>query len=176
MDLGIEPRSPVLPSYYLPFFCVTRKARSICKRYRFFIYVEGRRKEIILVNYLLQIQIFLCMLDIRICVCMLDIQMSLYMWKEGENPCRLYITCRNFCVYVRDTNFYVYVRDIDFCVYISSDFLIHPWPSLFLFCFVIPCLCLNFQGLFLCCKAVHLYLFFHLHRRTVICYFLPLSS
>ena len=131
------------------------------------MYVEGITKEIILVNYLLQIQIFVCMLDIRICVYTLDIQMSLYMWKEGENPCRLYITCRNF---------YVYVRDTDFCVCISFDFLIHPWPLLFLFCFGIPCLCLNFQSLFLCCKVVHLCLFFYLHRRTVICYFLPLSS
>ena len=128
-------------------------------------------------NYLLQIWIFVCMLDIRICVYMLDKQISLYMWKEGENPCRLYITCRNFCVYVRDINFYVYVKDIytDFCVYIRFHFLIHPWPLLLLFCFGIPCLCLNFQSLCLCCKVIHLYLFFYVHR-SVIFYFLPLSS
>ena len=114
-------------------------------------------KEIICLDYLLQLQISMCMLEIKI---------SLYMCMEGkkerkegrrktgDNPCEL--PSKDFWRYVRDTHFSAYVEgrkerenscglcitDTDFCLYINTDLLIHIWPIPFIF-FFSKALCLK---------------------------------
>ena len=100
-----------------------------------------QKKEIVLFDYLLQLQISICMLEIKI---------SLYMCMEGKQKekvgGRQEIIFVNYLVKISvgmlEVDFSAYVEgkkeednscvlcitDTDFCVYISTDLLIHTWP------------------------------------------------
>ena len=61
------------------------------------------------------------------------------MWKEGA--------------WVGDSHCGLSIKGTYSCIYVSHEFLIHPWPSLFL---QRGTLCLSSQSLFLCYKLVPL--------------------
>ena len=116
-------------------------------------YLEGR-KETMILDYLLQIEISLYMLEIQI---------SVYIWrKEGKknNPSELSIT------------------DPDFCVYVSSDVIIHP--SSFTFSFLETSVCVWIIRVTFCVVNLFLCIFFFffliLSIRDSICYLLSLSD
>ena len=72
----------------------------------------GARKEILLMDYLLKILVYV------------------YMRKEGNNHCGFSITDTDFFVYVEgrmvgNTHCGLFVTDTYSCVYVSPEFLIH---------------------------------------------------
>ena len=93
-------------------FCVyVRDADSV------FMWEGGARKEILLMDYLLKILVYV------------------YMRKEGNNHCGFSITDTDFFVYVEgrngggkvgETACGLYIKDTYSCVYVCPEFLIHP--------------------------------------------------
>ena len=77
-----------------------------------FMWEGGARKEILLMDYLLKILVYV------------------HMRKEGNNPCGFSITDTDFFVYVEgrmvgNTHCGLFITDTYSCVYVSPEFLIH---------------------------------------------------
>ena len=85
-----------------------------------FMWEGGARKEILLMDYLLKILVYV------------------HMRKEGNNPCGFSITDTDFFVEGRNRRgkvgeiaYGLSIKDTYSCVYVCPEFLIHPWPFTF---------------------------------------------